>query len=555
MFYCPKCGSGLKEYRKFCTFCGAKLEIYEDKIRKVTNDPPQDDNPPKKIIPSVSASNTKDYYDLFESYSDEQLKEVLVSGEYNNSAVIAANSILEKRQNAKKKTEVEDRAFYKRLYQDYTDEQLYSIGMNTSEYTETEREVAKGLLSERKETEEYRESFKAYSDEELQIIINNQSEYTEAALQTAKALLNERKLDRIKKASVIKKEQTCTMCGKQVETIRDEFVYGMRTIKICGRCRSLISHYKTFSDARQEVDNNLGKLDDDTEQIIMDHYAEYILGNGSDSSSKKQSVKAVSKKLWSWLKQTSNRQILHSNVELNKTEYMEKLRMKLEDNGVSASIKPITVTWDENSTAEYSYYTINPSTKVSNPFTYLLLLNSVGKYKFVEVKSYITPPDLPEKPLKPVPVPEGGSVMMIFIGVLMTIYGIMKALMDMADYGSSNSLSSGFSMIILCVGIVIATYSMMKYNSRQEALLHNEKCRKQELAWNNAWDTWERNIFNHGFQENVNGELSRAYDAIFDCVNTLNKEMFPNSEMTEDKEVNNRNQLEAAIARRKAEYR
>ena len=59
----------------------------------------------------------------------------------------------------------------------------------------------------------------------------------------------------------------------------------------------------------------------------------------------------------------------------------------------------------------------------------------------------------------------------------------------------------------------------------------------------------------HSFQENVNGQISRIYDAVFECIKQLNGELFTQQESAVDEESQTMNELEELINRRKATYR
>jgi hypothetical protein len=76
-----------------------------------------------------------------------------------------------------------------------------------------------------------------------------------------------------------------------------------------------------------------------------------------------------------------------------------------------------------------------------------------------------------------------------------------------------------------------------------------------QKAWNNAWDTWEKNILLHSFQEDINGQVSRIYDAAFECIKQVNEELFNVTDYDEVTDSTTLNELEEMISRRKQEYR
>ena len=84
---------------------------------------------------------------------------------------------------------------------------------------------------------------------------------------------------------------------------------------------------------------------------------------------------------------------------------------------------------------------------------------------------------------------------------------------------------------------------------------HNAKCAAQERAWNAAWENWKNSIFLHSFQEDINGQLSRIFDAVFETIKQVNAELFSDAKSVEQEESSKMNELEQLIARRKDEYR
>jgi hypothetical protein len=76
-----------------------------------------------------------------------------------------------------------------------------------------------------------------------------------------------------------------------------------------------------------------------------------------------------------------------------------------------------------------------------------------------------------------------------------------------------------------------------------------------EKEWEDAWRNWQDRIFIHSFQEDTNGQVSRIYDSVFECIKQVNDELFNAKEVVEVSENISINELESCIARRKDEYR
>ncbi len=255
-----------------------------------------------------------------------------------------------------------------------------------------------------------------------------------------------------------------------------------------------------------------------------------------------------STELWSWLLKSSKRQHFYTEEEntLSSSGYIRLLAKRLEENKVPANVTSRRIQWDRSNVMQ-SIYLIQPISNAVNPLSCLVQFNHVGKFTFVEEKTFITPPELPEVPQKKVAISDElkKRARYLPIGIVVAIIGLLLTLIGQTTAGP---------VAILC-GAAVAWFgygAQQKLNALQE---HNKKCDMQEAAWNAAWNNWEDSIFLHSFQENVNGQISRIYDSVFECIKQLNGELFSQEETGEDATSQSMNELEQLIARRKDTYR
>ena len=258
--------------------------------------------------------------------------------------------------------------------------------------------------------------------------------------------------------------------------------------------------------------------------------------------------------LWTWLKQSSKRQHFYvDKVSVTKADvYFKTLSAKLKQNSVPAVIKKRNIQWDHSDVYKEDYE-ILPKTEEVNPLSCLVQFNCVGKFAFVEEKIFITPPELPKPPMAKKPINESLerlSISFAVIGLIMMIMGIRLS----AAYSYYNSdLSMGNTLLLFgIVGLLIGLVGLSTIGQTRD---HNRKCEAMQKAWNDAWDTWENNIFLHSFQEDINGQVSRVYDAAFECIKQVNEELFNVTDYDELTDSTKLSELEEMIARRRQEYR
>ena len=264
------------------------------------------------------------------------------------------------------------------------------------------------------------------------------------------------------------------------------------------------------------------------------------LSNDSDASNNE---------LWSWLKQSSKRQSFYTEQVsfLTEDNYFKTVEAKLHENLVPAVIEKKNFQWDRSAFYKEDYV-ITPLTTAVNPLSCLIQFIHIGKFTFVEEKTFITPPDLPPVPLKKKPVNENAVrllTMLLFYGAILFIIGLLLNSATHTDFGS----------MIIVVGIVLFVTASILLGNNQSVIDYNRKCERMEKEWEEAWSNWQDRIFIHSFQEDINGQVSRIYDSVFECIKQVNDELFNAKEVVEVSENVSINELESCIARRKDEYR
>lgn len=258
-----------------------------------------------------------------------------------------------------------------------------------------------------------------------------------------------------------------------------------------------------------------------------------------------------STELWSWLQKDSKRQHFYTEEEntITQEDYMNRLAEKLAANNVPAAVVSKNIQWDRSSVEQRSCF-VYPQSSAVNPLSCLIQFNHVGKFTFVEEKTFITPPDLPEIQRKVKIDPDlAKRAGWVLWGCIIAVVGLFWLLQ------TSRYDSKMLPILLLLIGGGMAFLGLTAQEKLKELKRHNAACAKQEKAWTQAWDNWENSIFLHSFQESTNGQISRIYDAAFECIKQLNEELFAKQASEEQQESQSMNELEQMIARRRDDYR
>lgn len=247
--------------------------------------------------------------------------------------------------------------------------------------------------------------------------------------------------------------------------------------------------------------------------------------------------------LWSWLKKKSDRQkyFTEQASDMRAVDFMKKVNVRMKENGVPACIKAKKIQWDRSNVSKTIFY-VEPAVKVANPLTWIVQFEHIGKFTFVEEKSFITPPNLPVVPMKPQPIDQKLSSRWasLFLGIIFVLVGILLPVL----------------VILSFIGFGIGIYGLLGVLKLNDIKKYNLECMKQETAWNAAWVNWQNTIFLHAFQEDINGQLSRIFDSVSACIKQISQEEFKDAVASVEEDTSaNMNELEQLINRRKAEYR
>ena len=284
--------------------------------------------------------------------------------------------------------------------------------------------------------------------------------------------------------------------------------------------------------------------DKELEKAIKKSESKNKLKEGLVSSNYRGSNYMSTSELWTWLKKDSKRQQFYTEggYDESEEEYIEDLRNKIEHNSVPVDIEKRKICWDRSDAVE-QVYVVLPKTNVVNPLTYLVQFSHVGDFTFVEEKTFITPPDLPEKPGEKLTLPKGIAMLMAYLGLIAVIF-LLVTLFVPREAGV-------FILFAFILGVIdVALY--MKY---AKIFDYNKRCDEQLKKWNEAWDNWKTSIFLHSFQEDINGQLSRIFDSVYSSINQLNNEKFGDKKVLDVQDESRMNEMEELISRKREEYR
>ena len=253
--------------------------------------------------------------------------------------------------------------------------------------------------------------------------------------------------------------------------------------------------------------------------------------------------------LWTWLKKDERRQLFFTDdrEQLTEDDYMALVAQKLVENEVPARIEHKSIRWDNSDITSESYI-VMPSSSAVNPLSCLLQFSNVGRFSFVEQKTFVAPPNLPPYPNRKIPVPSQDGAKYVGYGVAL----IIAALIVLASFGDNLRI---LSLILFAAGGVLIAVGYPSIDRVRKAKQYNAECEQQKIAYNKAWKDWEDTVFLHSFQESTNGKISRIYQTVFESIKQVNAELFKDVETQEEREDTSMSELRQQISSLKERYR
>lgn len=143
--------------------------------------------------------------------------------------------------------------------------------------------------------------------------------------------------------------------------------------------------------AAREVEEESKKKDDGRKQVQREKHAistEYM----SETE------------LWSWLKIRGGQRKKYFTEDISNIsviDFMKMVNARIHKNRVPARVNVKKIQWDRKNVNENVFF-IEPMVKLANPLTRTIHFEHIGKYTFVEEKTFITPPALPQTPMEPI---------------------------------------------------------------------------------------------------------------------------------------------------------
>ena len=222
--------------------------------------------------------------------------------------------------------------------------------------------------------------------------------------------------------------------------------------------------------------------------------------------------------LWGDLLRSSRRAKYFNEDEssVQESDFMDELQKQLDENKVPAAVEKRTVKLDRHLTSQEAYFVKSKNGDL-NPLSFLVQFNHVGKYTFVEEKTFTKPPKLPKYPDELVKIPDNlkAAIVCFIIGLICLTVGI-----------------AFFPLIFVGLGLVgYGIYGLVNLISRRK---HNARCREEAEAYVEAWDNWSDFVLAYEYEDEIDGGVGRLNDAVSDCIKQVSERLLKSAPVSHE---------------------
>ena len=239
--------------------------------------------------------------------------------------------------------------------------------------------------------------------------------------------------------------------------------------------------------------------------------------------------------LWSWLtKQDTKTEFLcPPGHTVTNEELAEELARQAQNNGLPARVELYEVNWDDTDTKQDRVlirYT--GSDTATDIIQYLVGVDNMGSFAYVEEKIYLEPPHLPSLPRKKKELgsepqePSSNGITLLLLAVL----GILGIGLAIGSGGEGlDSLCCGLPGLLSLIGLFYVNHDgKLQVKKWQHALKEwredkawNDAAEREEKAWLRAWENWYSDTLKVAYQakrDDVFGRFTLAMSSTIDQV-------------------------------------
>ena len=256
---------------------------------------------------------------------------------------------------------------------------------------------------------------------------------------------------------------------------------------------------------------------------------------------------------------------LDLDFEVSLEQFYEAFKRKLAENRIDADAFIDEAFWDDGKVSQKRIvvqYKGSDAANTNNIQKFLVGLDTMGNFTYVEEKVFLSCPKLPKYPKSRDNIPSKHTV--VKPSLKQVVIGVGAGILGFATISSV----SFFGVVCLgiaavCIGLYVKgqnNYSQAESNYQDnlsKAQRNNKEADAEQKAWDGAWNNWRDNVLKTASLSSTNDIFGRFTRALSSSVKLTIKELFEDkkAELKDRKEKEySEQQIEEQLAKKKAEF-
>lgn len=238
---------------------------------------------------------------------------------------------------------------------------------------------------------------------------------------------------------------------------------------------------------------------------------------------------------WNWLVMTENRSEYYCppQFRLTNEEFCNGLNVALRENGLPASAQLVDVDWDAAGTAQRRILVRYTGDEKSGDILQLFVgVDQMGRFVYIETKSCIRPPKLPQSPRKEKPTKSWGPS----VGTI-AVTGVLGLILMAAGEGGI-----ALGLILILGGVISAM--RWQFSGDEDVKRWNTEAKTEQKTWDAAWEDWASMRLRIAYLKSRDDVLGRYSAAVMSTVNQVAKTLLIDRDAELRKQTEEQRKLE-----------
>lgn len=248
--------------------------------------------------------------------------------------------------------------------------------------------------------------------------------------------------------------------------------------------------------------------------------------------------------MWSWLTKSEVKNEIYcpADLQVSMKEFAQELDIQAKADRLPAKIELCNVNWDDTNTKQNRILVSHTGSGASTDvLQFLVGVDQVGNYTYVEEKIFLMPPQLPIYP-RTKKIRQGNPTKAIFTAIIGLLIGI----------------SGTLPQVFVTIGLIAGIFAFIRIKANSETDEWNNQADAEVKNWDETWENWRKATMEVAFLSNTDDIFGRFTRAASSTVKQVIKKLFENRQAEIrhcDEQRKTQKEIEEELQKRMKEFK